>query len=198
MVRMPVHPAARNACRRALQARGAHGEAAPVQFAVHFLVDRQEGRAQRRIREAARQPAAVAPRRREFPDGAGQRRAEPGHARHARELGTVHAPHRLLHDQVQRRIGRLRRIAGPRRHEFRERLNQPAPEDEAFARDAVLQVLGHGRGRHQQADMIVARAQGLAKPLQTNAVLPEPAGPVSNCIWLQCTAGEEKEKLRMG
>ena len=54
-------------------------------------------------------------------------------------------------------------------------------------------MLRQGGGRHQQAHRIIPGAQGLAQPLQTNAVLPDPGGPVSSRM---CFSVAQAKKFR--
>ncbi len=56
-----AQPLAFDALRRPLEPLGAHGQTKPLQLAVHFLADREEGRAERRFRKRIRQAGAVAP-----------------------------------------------------------------------------------------------------------------------------------------
>ena len=133
------------------QAPGAEGHAAIAQFAIHLAVDGQKRGGERGLGQFLRQAPAVASRRGEFADGARQRGAEAAHVDHARELGPVHAARGLFHNQVERRIGHLRDIAGPVLHEAGESLDEAVRKHKTLARQPVFQVLREGGGGHQQA-----------------------------------------------
>ena len=95
-----------------------------------------------------------------------QRRAEARHVGYAGELRTVHAPRRLFHNQVQDGVRRLGDIARPVLHKSRKCLDQPAAEYKAFPRQAVFEVLRHGRRRRQQPYGVISLAQRLAEPFE--------------------------------
>ncbi len=138
------------------QASRAQGHAASQQFAIHFAVDRQKRGGERSLGQVFRQTPAVASGRGEFADGAGQGSAEAAHVDDARELGPVHAARGLFHNQIERRIGRLRDVAGPVLHEAGKGLDEAVLKDKAFARQPVLQVLRQSGGGHQQAHGVSA------------------------------------------
>ena len=151
-----AHAFGRDAVRRQFQTARTQGQTAIREFAIDFAIDVQERGGQGSVRQVGRQPTAIASRGRELGDGAGEFGAEAAHVDHAREFRPVDAARRFFHDQVERGVRRLRHVRHTRFHKTGERLDQAAAKDEPFARQAILQMLRHGRGGHQQAHTVVA------------------------------------------
>ena len=83
------------------EAAGAHGEAAACQFAIDFLIDGEEGRAERDVGEAGGEAGAVATGGGELVDGVRQGIAETVEAGDAGKLGAGDALRGLFHEEVE-------------------------------------------------------------------------------------------------
>ena len=95
----------------------------------------------------------------------------------AGELGPGDAPRGLFHHQVEHGRGDFGGAGGVLVHEAGERLDEVDGEYEAFAGQPVLQVLRHGGGGHQQANVGGARAQGLAEKIEDMGGFAGTGGP---------------------
>ena len=91
---------------------------------------------------------------------------KPGASATRANSGWCDAPRGLFDEEVEHSVGRLRPVGGPGFDEGGERLDEVAAEDEAFARESILQVLGEGGGGHEQAHLMIARAQCLAQTIE--------------------------------
>ena len=108
-----VQPVRGDLCGGEFQTAGAHGEAAAGQFAVDFLVDGEEGVAERDIGKTGGEAGAIAAGGGEFVDGVRQRIAEAVEAGDAGKLGARDALRGLFHQEVKHGGGDL---GGARRH----------------------------------------------------------------------------------
>ena len=173
-------PLARHAVRGVPQVLGARGQSAAGEFAFGRAIDCQkrlaQGRQSARARQAVRQALGIATSRGKLFDGAGQCRAESGQPDHTRKLGRVEAGRGLFDDQVEERLGDRGQIGGKRLHEPRERLDDGWTEDEALARQLILEVLGHGGGGGEHAHAGVAAAEGIAEAFEDAGGLAGPCG----------------------
>ena len=105
-----------------------------------------------------------------------------------------------LHNQVQDRVRRLRQRPRPIRRRT-PRASGSAPRRKTnpsrasrFCRCCAMVAVGTS----SRIARILATRSALARRSRTKVVLPEPAGPVSRRIRLQCNAGEEKAKIFTG
>ena len=114
------------------------------------------------------EPRGVAARGGEFADSFRDRRTKARQPRHTLEFRTVDPLHDVFDNEVKHRVGHLRKIRGKLVHESGKGLDQAAPEEEPFARDAVLQMLLESRGRHEKADSLIAPPQRLTDPLEND------------------------------
>ena len=189
-----VQSASFDAFRRQFQTPRAQSHGAACELAVHLAVYRHErlgqgNFGQRSVGQIARQPYAIAPRRREFRNSVHQRRAEAWKVRHAGELRPAHSPRRVLHQQGKHLVGHLRNIGGPRLGEPVERLNPLAAEHRPVARQLILQVLRQGGRGHEQPHARAVRLQRFAKLLQRDGGFPGAGRSRQQPHPLQCSAG---------
>ena len=179
------------------QAAGAHGEAAAGEFAIDFAVDGEEGVAERDIGQAGGEAGAIAAGRGEFVDGARQRIAEAVEVGDAGELGARDALRGLFDEQVEDGGGDLGGVAGVVADEVGEGLDEAGGEDEAFAGEAILQVLRHGGGGHQEAyGVSCRRGSDCAKAIEDVGGFAGAGGSGKQAHRLQCSAGRRKIETR--
>ena len=176
------------------EAAGAHGEAAACQFAVDFLIDGEEGRTERDVGEAAGEAGAIASGGGQLFDGVRQGITEAVEAGDAGKLGAGDALRGLFHQEVKHGGGDFGGACGIVVDEAGEGLDKGDGKYKTFAGEAVLEVLRHGGGGHEEANVGSARVQGLAEKSRIWEVLPEPAGPESKRIGSSVAQGEEITK----
>ena len=192
---MPASPWA--AIRAAAQSkrRRAHGQAAASEFAIDFLVDGEEGIAERHVGQAGGEARAVAAGGGELLDGVGQGRAEAVEVGDARKFGPRHAVRGLFHQEVEHGGGDL---GGARRHSRgRSRRgfgsgcarNTKPSRASRFCRCCAMVAVGTSRRTEERA-----RAERFAKAIQDVGGFAGSGGSREQTHWLQFSAGRRKSE----
>ena len=130
----------------------AKSEAPTGQFAIDFLIYGEKGGAKGNVWKACRESGAIASGRSELLDGAAQGFAETVEADDAGKLRACDALRRLFDQKMKDSGGDLGGVTHIIADEAGEGLDECAAEYQAFAGEAVLQVLCHRRCRYEQTD----------------------------------------------